>query len=160
MRDRAFSGSAYLLATLVTAVVTVVAWPVLFVPAAARSWAAWHRRRAAGLLSPAPTAGAADGLSRATAAGQPDAAASPPPGAAEGLGDGRRPGWARSVGWALAHIAVGLPLGLAALLCLGNIVVAAVASTLWWAFPSDARPTLGSFLDVHVDDWPTALLGG
>ncbi|WP_243713069.1 histidine kinase [Actinomadura sp. 6K520] len=58
------------------------------------------------------------------------------------------------------HVAVGFPLGLAALMCLGNILVAAVALSLWWAFPAEARPTLFSVFDVRVDDWATALVGG
>jgi signal transduction histidine kinase len=127
MRDRALSGSAYLLGTLATAVVTALALPVLLAPAAARGWAGWHRQRAGRLLG-VP----ADG----------------------------RPGGRRDLAWALAHVAVGFPLGLAALMCLGNILVAAVALPLWWAFPADARPTLFSFFDVHVGDWATALIGG
>ncbi|MEV4097764.1 sensor histidine kinase [Streptosporangium saharense] len=127
MRDRAFSGSAYLLGTLATTVATVLALPVLLAPSAARGWAAWHRRRAAKLL------------------GVP--------------ADGRAGGW-RDLAWALAHVVVGFPLGLAALMCLGNILVAAVALPLWWAFPDDARPTLFPFLDVRVGDWETALAGG
>ncbi|WP_235994776.1 sensor histidine kinase [Nonomuraea montanisoli] len=125
MRDRAFSGSAYLLGTLATAVGTVLALPVLLAPTAARDWAAWHRRRAGRLLG-VP----ADG----------------------------RPGGRRALAWALAHVAVGFPLGLAALLCLGNILVAAVAMPLWWAFPAGERPTL--FVEVQVGDWGTALVGG
>ncbi|WP_131738571.1 sensor histidine kinase [Actinomadura roseirufa] len=127
MRDRVFSGSAYLLGTLATAVVTLLALPVLLAPPAARGWADWHRQRAGRLL------------------GVPSA--------------GRPPGW-RDLGWALAHIAVGLSLGLVALLCLGNILVAAVALSLWWAFPPDKRPTLFSFFDVRVDGWATALVAG
>ncbi|MEU0569144.1 histidine kinase [Nonomuraea sp. NPDC005983] len=127
MRDRAFSGSAYLLGTLATAVVTALALPVLLAPPAARGWAEWHRQRAGRLLG-VP----ADG----------------------------RPGGRRALAWALAHVAVGFPLGLAALICLGNILVAAVAAPLWWAFPADARPTLFSFFDVPVGDWKTALVGG
>ncbi|MGK5550098.1 histidine kinase [Actinomadura kijaniata] len=127
MRDRAFSGSAYLLATLVTAVATALASPVLLVPAAARSWAGLHRRRAGRLL---------------------------------GVPVGGRPGGRRNLAWVFAHVAVGFPLGLAALMCLGNILVAAVALSFWWAFPADERPTLFSFFDVHVDDWATALVGG
>ncbi|MEV4170649.1 histidine kinase [Nonomuraea sp. NPDC049709] len=127
MRDRALSGSAYLLGTLATSVVTALALPVLLVPAAARGWAGWHRRRAGGLLG-VP----ADGRSTVR----------------------------RDLSWALAHVAVGLPLGLAALMCLGNILAAAVTLSLWWAFPADARPTLFSFFDVHVGDWATALIGG
>lgn len=127
MRDRAFSGSAYLLGTLATAVATVPALPVLLAPPMARGWAAWHRRRAAKLL------------------GVPS--------------DGRPGGW-RDLAWAFAHVVAGFPFGLAALMCLGNILVAAVALPLWWAFPDDARPTLFPFLDVRVDDWATALAGG
>ncbi|MEU8103606.1 histidine kinase [Nonomuraea muscovyensis] len=127
MRDRAFSGSVYLLGTLATAVVTALALPVLLAPPAARGWADWHRQRAGRLLG-VPVDG--------------------------------RPGGRRDLAWALAHVAVGFPLGLAALMCLGNILVAAVALPLWWAFPADARPTLFSFFDVHVGDWETALVGG
>jgi signal transduction histidine kinase len=127
VRNRAFSGSAYLLGTLATAVATALALPVLLVPSAGRGWADWHRRRAGRLLS-VPVGG-------------------------------RSTRW-RNLAWALAHVAVGLPLGLATVLCLGNLLVAAVASSFWWAFPADARPTLFSLLDVHVGDWPTALGGG
>ncbi|WP_433258424.1 histidine kinase [Streptosporangium sp. CA-135522] len=127
MRDRAFSGSVYLLGTLATTVITALALPVLLAPPAARGWADRHRQRAGRLLG-VPADGRPDGL--------------------------------RNLAWALAHVAVGFPLGLAALMCLGNILVAAVALPLWWAFPADARPTLFSFLDVHVGDWETALVGG
>ncbi|GAA0939186.1 sensor histidine kinase [Nonomuraea longicatena] len=72
---------------------------------------------------------------------------------------GRAAGW-RNLVWALTHVVVGFPLGLAALLCLGNILVAAVAMSSWWAFPADARPSLVSVLDVRVSDWATALIGG
>ncbi|TDB90430.1 sensor histidine kinase, partial [Actinomadura sp. 7K534] len=72
---------------------------------------------------------------------------------------GRVRGW-KEFAWAFAHVAVGFPLGLAALICLGNILVAAVALSLWWAFPVEARPTLFSVFDVRVDDWATALVGG
>jgi signal transduction histidine kinase len=125
MRDRAFSGSAYLLGTLATAVATALALPVLLAPPAARGWADWHRRRAGRLL---------------------------------GVPAGGRSRRRRDLLWAFAHVAVGFPLGLAALMCLGNILVAAVASTFWWAFTADERPTL--FVDVHVGDWATALVGG
>ncbi|MGW4409717.1 sensor histidine kinase [Nonomuraea sp. NPDC004702] len=77
-----------------------------------------------------------------------------------GVPAGGAPGGRRDLAWALAHVATGFPLGLAALLCLGNIVVAAVAMVAWQAFPADARPTLFSFFDVPVDDWATALAGG
>ncbi|GAA2593641.1 histidine kinase [Actinomadura fulvescens] len=127
MRDRAFSGSVYLLATLATAVATAVAFPVLLVPAAARGWARRHRQRAGRLL---------------------------------GVPTGGRTAGRRILAWALAHVAVGFPLGMAALICLGNILVAAVAIPLWWAFPADERPSLLSFFDVRVDDWATALILG
>lgn len=127
MRDRALAGSAYLLGTLGTAVVTAFALPVLLAPPAARGWADRHRRRAARLL---------------------------------GVPAGGRAGGRRALAWALAHVAVGIPLGLAAVACLGNILVAAVALSLWWAFPADVRPTLISLFDVHVGDWATALAGG
>ncbi|WP_412515795.1 sensor histidine kinase [Actinomadura madurae] len=126
MRNRAFSGSAYLLGTLATSVATVPALPVLLAPPAARGWAAWHHRRAARLLG-------------VPADGQPSTR--------------------RNLAWALAHVAAGFPLGLAALMCLGNILVAAVALPFWWAFPADTRPTLFSFLDVHINNWATALIG-
>jgi signal transduction histidine kinase len=77
-----------------------------------------------------------------------------------GAPTGRWPGGQRDLPWALAHIGVGLSLGLTALLCLGNLVVAVVTVSLWWAFPAGARPTLFSFFDLHVGDWTTALAGG
>ncbi|MET8545589.1 histidine kinase [Kitasatospora sp. NPDC004799] len=43
-------GLGYLLGSLVTAVVALVALPVLVVPTAGRAWASWHRRRADRLL--------------------------------------------------------------------------------------------------------------
>ncbi|NUW43867.1 sensor histidine kinase [Nonomuraea rhodomycinica] len=43
-------GLGYLLGSLVTAVVALVALPVLVVPAMARAWASWHRGRADRLL--------------------------------------------------------------------------------------------------------------
>ncbi|MFS2292008.1 MAG: sensor histidine kinase [Actinomadura sp.] len=124
MRRRAWSGSVYLLAALVSAVATL---PLLFAPSALRGWADRHRGRAGRLLG-VPVDGRAGGR--------------------------------RAYAWAFAHIAVGFSLGLAAPMCLGNILVAAVAMTLWWAFPAEERPTLGSVLDVPVDGWATALIGG
>lgn len=127
MRDRVFSGSAYLLGVLATAVATALALPVLLVPRAGRGWADKHRQRAGRLLG-VPVGGRLTGR--------------------------------RDLAWALVHVVVGFPLGLAALMCLGNILVAVVALLLWWAFPAEARPTLFSVLDVHVGDWATALAGG
>ncbi|MFI6390044.1 histidine kinase [Nonomuraea sp. NPDC050540] len=127
MRHRALAGSIYLLGTLATAVLTLLASPVLLAPPAARRWAGWHRRRAGRLL------------------GVPDG--------------GRWPGGRRCLAWAFTHVAVGLPLGMATLICLGNILVAVVVMSLWWVFPVDERPSLFAFLDVHVGDWMTALAG-
>ncbi|MEW2352405.1 histidine kinase [Spirillospora sp. NPDC029432] len=127
MRNRAFSGSAYLLGTLATAAATALALPVLLAPQVARAWADRHRRRAGRLLG-VP----ADG----------------------------RPSGRRNLAWVFAHATVGFLLGMAALMCLGNILVAAVVVPLWWAFPAEARPTLFSFFDVRVGDWATALAGG
>ncbi|MFI9318636.1 sensor histidine kinase [Kitasatospora aureofaciens] len=45
----------YLLGSLCTAVLTVLALPVLVVPAVSRAWASWHRRRADGLLLAPPS---------------------------------------------------------------------------------------------------------
>lgn len=72
---------------------------------------------------------------------------------------GRPAAW-RNLAWAPAHIAAGFVLGMAALLCLGNILVAALVMPLWWTFPTDDRPTLFSFLSIRVDDWTTAVVGG
>ncbi|TDB80793.1 sensor histidine kinase, partial [Actinomadura sp. KC216] len=69
-----------------------------------------------------------------------------------------RPSRRRILAWTFAHIGVGLSFGLAALVCLGNIVVAAVALPFWWAFSADERPRL--FIDVHVGNWATALVLG
>ncbi|MFI7465299.1 histidine kinase [Nonomuraea sp. NPDC049646] len=134
--SRLSSGSAYLLGTLATAVATALVLPVLLAPAAGRGWAAWHRRRAGRLLGV------------------------PSDGVPGGVPGGGVPGGRRDLAWALAHVVTGFPFGLAALLCLGNIVVAAVAMVSWRAFPAEARPTLFSFFDVAVDDWATALGGG
>lgn len=105
--------------------------PVLLVPPAVRAWADRHRRRAGRLLG-------------APGEGRP----------------GARPSGRRGYAWAFAHVGVGFPLGMAALLCLGNLLVAVMALSLWWAFPVEERPTLASVFDVRVDDWTTALVGG
>src|SRR3954468_5269126 len=43
-------GLGYLLGSLFTAVVALLALPVLIVPMMARAWASWHRRRADRML--------------------------------------------------------------------------------------------------------------
>lgn len=52
----------------------------------------------------------------------------------------------------------GVGLGLPALLCAGNIVVAAIATPLWWAFSAGNGPRL--FVNVPVNGWTTALTLG
>jgi len=53
------------------------------------------------------------------------------------------------------HLLAGVPLGLLLVVVLGNIAVAAVVMTAWWAIPPDQRPRLA--FDVPVDGWVTAL---
>jgi signal transduction histidine kinase len=110
--------TAYLLATLGSAVVSLPALPVLCLRAPRQAWAGWHLRLA---------------------------------------GERRwhpvRPG--RSLRWLFVHIATGLPLGLFAVVVVGNLVTAGVAMTLWWAFPADEPVTL--FVEVPVTAWTTAL---
>ncbi|GAB3840963.1 ATP-binding protein [Dactylosporangium cerinum] len=116
---------AYLLVSLLTGVVTVLALPLFLVPRLARWWADRHRNRAGRLL------------------GTPD------PG---------RSGTGRSLLWLPVNAVTGLVFGLVALLCLGNVVVAAIATPLWWAFTPPERPRL--FVDVPVPGWGTALTLG
>jgi signal transduction histidine kinase len=75
-----------------------------------------------------------------------------------GLPDPPRPQTGRSFLWLPVNAATGLVLGLPALLCVGNVVVAAVATSLWWAFTPQERPRL--FVDVPVPGWGTALTLG
>jgi signal transduction histidine kinase len=49
-----------------------------------------------------------------------------------------------------------LPFGLAAVVCLGNIITALIGMTLWWALPPDAPKLLG---DIPVNSWAIALTG-
>ncbi|GAA5038988.1 signal transduction histidine kinase [Thermocatellispora tengchongensis] len=124
-------GVAYLLDGLLTALATIVLLPVLALPAAAHAWAERHRRRAGLLLG-------------VTVPDRP----TPPAG---------RPWarWGRDLLWAVAHVATALPLGLAALTCLGNILTATVSLTLWWALPPAATPRLLG--DIPVEGWTVAL---
>jgi signal transduction histidine kinase len=55
---------------------------------------------------------------------------------------------------ALSGVALGLP----ALLCVGNIAVGLITTSLWWAFGLQNRPRL--FMDVAVTSWTTALTLG
>ncbi|WP_461008299.1 sensor histidine kinase [Streptomyces capparidis] len=137
---RAWRGTAYLLGGLLTALATVVALPLLVLPTPARAWADWHRRRAGRLLGVAVPA-------------RPAA----PPGGPRAWWRRMRadPGARRDLLWPTVHMAVGLPAGLAVLLCVGNVVMAVPAMTLWWAFPADAAPRLLG--DVRVTGWRIAL---
>jgi signal transduction histidine kinase len=64
----------------------------------------------------------------------------------------------RDLLWLPVNVLTGVAFGLPALLCTGNIVVAAVATPLWWAFTPEERPRL--FIDVAVTGWTTALTLG
>ncbi|GAA1623600.1 sensor histidine kinase [Actinoplanes couchii] len=128
----------YLLGSLLSAVVTLAGLPLWPVPRLARFWAARHRSRATRVL-----AGSGSPPRQADAG-------------ADGDGDGERT--ARAVLWLPVHVVTGLVLGLPALLCVGNIVVASIATPLWWAFPLADRPRL--FVDIPVPDWTTALTLG
>ena len=56
------------------------------------------------------------------------------------------------------HALTGVALGLPTLLCVGNVVPAAVATPLWWAFSPEDRPRL--FIDIPVTGWAAALTLG
>lgn len=60
----------------------------------------------------------------------------------------------RYLPWLLAHVTTGVPIGLGAVLCVGNILVATVAIPLWWAFPAGDPPRL--LTEVAVTSWGTA----
>ncbi|MFC9705242.1 sensor histidine kinase [Streptomyces sp. NPDC056943] len=114
----------YLLGTLMTATVTLVAAPLLCIPSLATPWAERHRRRAGALL------------------GRP---VQPRPRALR-----------RDLGWLVTHVATGLPAGLLALLCLGNLLLILGITVAWWAFPPSDPPRL-PLLGVRIDNWATAL---
>ncbi|MGI5239586.1 histidine kinase [Dactylosporangium sp. CA-139066] len=130
-------GGVYLLVSLLTGVVTVLTLPLLCVPRLARLWAGVHHDRAGRMLATASTA--------------------PPP---------IRRRWAepapgrtlRALLWLPVNAVTGLLFGLPALLCVGNIVVAVIATSLWWAFTPAERPRL--FVDVAVTGWTTAVALG
>jgi signal transduction histidine kinase len=125
---RAGRGGLYLLGSLASGIATVLALPLLCYPGIARPWAQWHRGRAGRLL------------------GTPVASPAAP-----------RPAW-RDLLWLPVNAVTGVAFGLAALLCVGNVVVALIATPLWWAFPPEQRPRL--FIDVAVPGWATALTLG
>ncbi|MFD3619625.1 histidine kinase [Streptomyces sp. NPDC058676] len=133
-------GTAYLFGCLLTSLATVVALPLLLLPAPARAWGDWHRRRAGRLLGVAV----------------PARPAAPPGGPRVWWRRMRTdPGARRGLLWPVAHVITGLPFGLAVLLCVGNLFTAVVAMTLWWVFPAGAGPHLIG--DVPVTGWPLAL---
>ncbi|MFI6062068.1 sensor histidine kinase [Streptomyces sp. NPDC051286] len=114
----------YLLGTLMTAVVTLVAAPLLCVPSLAAPWAERHRRRAGALL------------------GRP---VEPRPRALR-----------RDLAWLVTQVAIGLPAGTLALLCLGNLLLTLVVTVGWWAFPTSGPPRL-PLLGVRISSWAPAL---
>jgi signal transduction histidine kinase len=132
--------AAYLFGGLLTALATVIALPVLVLPAPARAWGDRHLRRAGRLLGIAVPA-------------RPSA----PPGGPRAWWRRMRsdPGSRRDLLWPLVHLATGLPFGLAAVLCVGNIFTAVWAMTLWWALPAVATPHLQG--DIPVTGWAIAL---
>jgi signal transduction histidine kinase len=135
---RVWRGGAYLLVSLASGIATVVALPLLCVPRLARLWADWHRDRAGRLL------------------GMPMAARSAVRAAGRRAWAG--PSTGRDLLWLPVNALTGLAFGLFALLCVGNLVPAAVAATLWWAFEPENRPR--PFIDVPVTGWATALTLG
>jgi signal transduction histidine kinase len=118
--------TAYLLGMLSTAVVTVLALPLLCHPALRRPWAQWHQHRA-GRLRDVPVAPL-------------------------------RVPVRRYLCWLLVHVATGVPFGLVAMLCVGNVLFAAAVIPLWWAFPADDPPRL--LVEVPGTSWGTALALG
>lgn len=130
-------GVVYLLGSLLSGVATLLSLPLLCVPRLARLWANWHRDRAGRLLGTPSASRAAQGVPRRRVA------------------TGRT---SRVLLWLPVNAITGVALGLPALLCVGNIVVAAVATPLWWAFAPEDGPRL--FVDVPVTGWTTALTLG
>ena len=119
----------YLLGSLGTGIITLATLPLLCHPALARRWAERHRAHAARLL----------GLPVTPRPAEPSTAR-------------------RDLLWLPVNAVTGVTFGLITLLCAGNLVPAAVATALWWAFTPADRPRL--FVDVPVDGWTTALTLG
>jgi signal transduction histidine kinase len=125
-------GGVYLLGSLASGVATVLALPVLWHPRLARLWADRHRDRARRLLgTPSGSRPALRGGGAATR---------------------------RDLLWLPVNAVTGVVLGLPALLCVGNVLLAVVATPLWWAFRPADRPRL--FIDIPVTGWATALAVG
>ncbi|MGW0434689.1 sensor domain-containing protein [Micromonospora sp. NPDC003197] len=136
--SQAWRGAVYLLGSLGTGIVTVLALPLLCHPKLAWSWADRHRNRAGRLL------------------GEPIAPRPAPPATARQAWTD--PATRRNLLWLPVNAATGVTLGLATLLCVGNLLPAAVATPLWWAFDPEDRPRL--FIDIPVTDWAGALTLG
>ncbi|GAB2932404.1 sensor histidine kinase [Micromonospora polyrhachis] len=136
--SQAWRGGVYLLGSLGSGIVTALALPLLCHPRLARRWAGWHRDRAGRLLD------------------TPIAPRPAPPATARRTWTD--PTTRRNLLWLPVNAATGVALGLAALLCVGNLLPAAVATPLWWAFEPEDRPRL--FIDIPVTDWADALILG
>ncbi|WP_329375833.1 histidine kinase [Streptomyces sp. NBC_01351] len=121
---RAGRSGRYLLGTLMTATVTLVAAPLLCVPSLAAPWAERHRRRAGALL------------------GRPV--------------EPRPRSLRRDFGWLVTQVATGMPAGVLALLCLGNLLLILGITVGWWAFPT-SDPARLPLLGVRIDSWALAL---
>ncbi|ALO05818.1 Signal transduction histidine kinase-like protein [Streptomyces venezuelae] len=62
----------------------------------------------------------------------------------------------RDLAWLVTQVATGLPAGLFALLCLGNLLLILGITVAWWAFPASDPPRL-PLLGVRIDSWALAL---
>ncbi|MER5333558.1 histidine kinase [Micromonospora sp. NPDC002717] len=135
---QAWRGGSYLLGSLATGIATLLALPLLCHPRLARRWANWHRDRAGRLLGTplAPRPALRTTGHRAWA----------------------DPATPRDLLWLPVNAVTGVALGLLTLLCVGNLLPAAVATPLWWAFAPEDRPRL--FIDIPVTGWATALTLG
>jgi signal transduction histidine kinase len=136
--SRAWRGGVYLLVSLGSGMLTLLALPLLCYPRLARPWAEWHRERAGRLLERPVTPRPA-----------------PPPATRQAWAD---PATRHDLLWLPVNAATGGAFGLVTLLCVGNLVPAAVAMPLWWAFEPEDRPRL--FIDVPVTGWAAALTLG
>jgi signal transduction histidine kinase len=131
-------GGAYLLGSLASGIATVLALPLLCHPRLARLWADWHRDRAGRLLvTPLASRPALRGPGRRAWAD---------------------PATRRDLLWLPVNALTGVVLGLPALLCIGNALLAAVATPLWWAFRPEDRPRL--FVEIPVTGWAAVLTLG
>ncbi|GGQ17984.1 sensor histidine kinase [Streptosporangium pseudovulgare] len=100
-----------------------------------RRWAEWHRGRAAGLLHVTIE------KQRASMVGWRELVRSP---------ESRR-----DLRWMLLHVGVGLPIALAAIAAVSQVVNALLEAPLWWLFPHD--DPLRLLVVFPVRDWPAAI---